>query len=184
MPKYRVLLTREASEHAEVIVEADSVKEAREEALEEAGTYGENVNWEVDDGNCREAYLCDGDGCVEELEDEDEEKAPELSDDEMIARIEEGTGGRVLKSDLGGFYVALEETGGTEDYPTIAELYKAEIVDADVGCPADNFSPHTPNWDSVKIHREDDAIYIDVLCENCGRAGCLHKFDFKDEVQW
>lgn len=59
-----------------------------------------------------------------------------------------------------------------------------EDEDEDNRCPANKMGPHIPNLDTVKINREGDAVYIDVLCAKCFRAGCITKFTVKDEVQW
>ena len=58
--KYRVILTRAATESTTVEVEADTAEEANDKALEIAGRYGENLgNWELDEGNNHEVYLPD-----------------------------------------------------------------------------------------------------------------------------
>lgn len=60
MPKYRVVLTRDATESCDVIVEADNPQQANEAALEQAGSYGENFEtWTLDDGNMHRVYLPD-----------------------------------------------------------------------------------------------------------------------------
>lgn len=43
---------------------------------------------------------------------------------------------------------------------------------------------HTPDWSSIEIHIEQDGVYFDVTCVDCGCSGCMHRFDFKDEIQW
>jgi len=54
--RYRVRVTRNVTESKDVFVEADSVEEANELALEEATKTG---SWELDDGNDYEIYLPD-----------------------------------------------------------------------------------------------------------------------------
>lgn len=69
MPKFRVLVTREATESTTVEVTAKNAKKAEEKALEVVGRYGENVDtWEVDDGNQHEVYICDEGNCAEEVD--------------------------------------------------------------------------------------------------------------------
>ena len=55
--KYKVILTRDATESVLVEVEADNVTHAESVALEQAGRYGEDIDgWELDEGNFNEAY--------------------------------------------------------------------------------------------------------------------------------
>lgn len=56
---WSVLLAREASESTTVKVEAVSKSRAAEKALEQAGRYGENLEWDLDDGNMHETYVPD-----------------------------------------------------------------------------------------------------------------------------
>lgn len=57
MPRYSVLLTRDATESCWVTVDAENPAQADDRALEVAGRYGENVDgWEMDD-NQHEVYL-------------------------------------------------------------------------------------------------------------------------------
>ena len=64
MARYKVLVTREASESCEVIVEADSVQAAEELAVEAAEN--EMQEWTVDD-NIHGPYICDPGNCAEEI---------------------------------------------------------------------------------------------------------------------
>lgn len=64
--KWKVMLTREASESTEVEVDADTQEQANEKALEVAGKHGENLDtWELDEGNLHEVYLPDPDSTEE-----------------------------------------------------------------------------------------------------------------------
>ena len=53
MPKYKVLVTREVSESAEVFVEAASEDEANEKATEIADSLDSGLNWEQDEAGYR-----------------------------------------------------------------------------------------------------------------------------------
>jgi len=62
MPKYSVLLARDASESTRVVVEAASQQEANAGALELAGRWGEKLTtWELDEGNLHDVYVADPD---------------------------------------------------------------------------------------------------------------------------
>ena len=65
--KYKVILTRDATESVLVEVEADNVTHAESVALREAGRYGEDVDgWDLDEGNFNEAYTTGVDKVEEE----------------------------------------------------------------------------------------------------------------------
>ena len=60
MATYNVLLTRDATESVNVVVEAETPGEAIEKALKTSGRYGENLNdWAVDEGNHHEVHVCE-----------------------------------------------------------------------------------------------------------------------------
>lgn len=70
--KFKVRLTRDATESADVIVESDTYKEAKEKAL--ACVHDSSVNlllkWEVNEGNHSRAYIADEDEDVQEVNHE------------------------------------------------------------------------------------------------------------------
>ena len=71
MAKFRVRLTRDQTEFADVFVEAPNVEEAFFLAVKKAGRYGEllpAVWWEQNDGNDSKVYLGDSEEDVEEIE--------------------------------------------------------------------------------------------------------------------
>lgn len=73
---WSVLLAREASESTTVKVQALTRARAVEVALDRAGKYGENLEWGLDDGNCREVYVSDPGG----IEETDPPETPEKRD--------------------------------------------------------------------------------------------------------
>lgn len=82
MPKWEVLLTRDATESRTVIVEAPDRQTANDRAEELAGPYGENLDdWELDDGNSHKIYFSDADS-TEEVEDPD---TPLTLEDQQLA---------------------------------------------------------------------------------------------------
>lgn len=48
-----------------------------------------------------------------------------MSDDNLIDEIETITGGEVLRSDLGGYYISHSDKESTCDYPTVQDLYNS-----------------------------------------------------------
>ena len=71
MAKFRVRLTRDQTESADVFVEAPNVEEAFFLAVKKAGRYGEllpAVGWEQNEGNDSKVYLGDSEEDVEEIE--------------------------------------------------------------------------------------------------------------------
>lgn len=69
MPHYRVFVTRDCTETAEIVVEADSVEEANEKALRLAQQHPQACEWDFDEGNeCNHSpYLPDPES-TEEIE--------------------------------------------------------------------------------------------------------------------
>lgn len=57
MPKFKIRLTRDASESVDVEVKAKNEDEAQEKALELADT--KDLDWSMDDGNDHEPYISD-----------------------------------------------------------------------------------------------------------------------------
>jgi hypothetical protein len=53
----------------------------------------------------------------------------------------------------------------------------------DEECPGNEYG-HTPDMRTVTAHYEDDTVYLDVNCVDCGRSGCYGAFTTKTEVQW
>jgi hypothetical protein len=61
MPRYRVIVTRDTTESAWIIVDAASPEEADEAALEQARDG--DVRWDPDEGNELRPYIGDPEGC-------------------------------------------------------------------------------------------------------------------------
>lgn len=71
---YLVLLTREATEHAFVVVRASSASAAEKAAID--GVDRALLKWEHNEGSEGEPYICDPAGTAEEItEQEAEEKS-------------------------------------------------------------------------------------------------------------
>lgn len=66
MPKFRVLVTRDATESCHIEVEAESAREAEGLALEVAGELGK---WELDDCNYHSPYIADPGNCARRVTD-------------------------------------------------------------------------------------------------------------------
>lgn len=65
--KYRVIVTRDATESTILNVMARDEAEAEEQAYEMAGRYGDDVEgWELDEGNNHEIYITDVEKITEE----------------------------------------------------------------------------------------------------------------------
>lgn len=70
MPRFSVLLTRDATESTTVEVEADTPEQAEEKALQQVGRYGENnTTWTLDEGNSHEVYCPDPANSVQKIGD-------------------------------------------------------------------------------------------------------------------
>ena len=70
MPTYNVLVTRECCESTTVRVEADDEETAEDKALELAKRNPEKYQWEFDEGNFNETYICDPGNCAQEVDPE------------------------------------------------------------------------------------------------------------------
>lgn len=83
MPKYRVPVTRDVTETAFIIVDAETVEEAQEGAIAEArnDAGGNAYSWERDDcyNSERQPYIADPEGFIDLVQDENE-KFGEASD--------------------------------------------------------------------------------------------------------
>lgn len=65
---YEVILTRPATESTLICVEANSIKEANDEALKQARIRGDALKWEVNEDNYNdsdEIYIGDEEGAEE-----------------------------------------------------------------------------------------------------------------------
>lgn len=140
MPIYNVLVTREASEHANVRVEADSPEGAEEKALEV--TRNEDLTWEVDEGNYHKPYIADPGNCAEEVT-EDEEGPDALHADlahlalvELVKTIN-FTGG-LTKNDSGEYVPAVDE-----DWVDLGNAYlrACEALGIQPKCPEEDEAP-------------------------------------------
>ena len=63
MPRYKVLLTREVTEHAFALVDALNPEEAEELALD--ARHSREIQWERNEGSEGSPYICDPSGCAE-----------------------------------------------------------------------------------------------------------------------
>ena len=69
MPRYEVVLTRDATESVVVEVEADSVSHAEAVALDRSGKHGDGIGgWELDEGNQHFVYTTGVDRICEKEE--------------------------------------------------------------------------------------------------------------------
>lgn len=68
MPRFRVLVTRDTTEHCLLIVDADSKSDAADEACWKARMESQ---WQPDDGACSDPYVADEDECVTLVPDAD-----------------------------------------------------------------------------------------------------------------
>jgi len=65
MTKWQVIVTRDVSESAIIVVQAETMAEANQRALEIADSQCPGAQWDLDDDGAGEPYLGDDEGAIE-----------------------------------------------------------------------------------------------------------------------
>ena len=66
----------------------------------------------------------------------------------------------------------------------MAKLITPESLQDANYCPAaPKTHKHKPDINTLAVTRDGDRAYIDISCANCGRSGCVAKFD-PEQVDW
>jgi hypothetical protein len=70
------------------------------------------------------------------------------------------------------------------DYEHEADVLAPEVLDADDRCPTTG-KRHKPDWSTVTEEIDGGTSYVDVLCANCGRSGCVGAIQLLEkEINW